>query len=284
MRKYLDIHLKDRKIESCELTGREHAEAGRYFIAKTLLDMGVAKVDPLGPENPLIFSAGPFSGTNFSNANRTSVGCKSPLTGGIKEANSGGTSLWRSANRKSRALHCTASPTIGSLSTCLKRVKSASTTRRLTWDEATSKRPPCCMRHTAKRPVSPSAPRWVSIRVCSQVSRSATRKIARFESLLAAVSALSWATRKSKPSSSIKAKCRRYTTAKGNDHHQGVWRQIKRAGAGQEFPKSTAALVANLTNNLGALPVRNFSSGRMTEPGELLEVAGSTSPRTKPRR
>jgi len=38
----------------------------------------------------LIFSAGPFAGSNWSNANRTSVGCKSPLTGGIKEANSGG--------------------------------------------------------------------------------------------------------------------------------------------------------------------------------------------------
>ena len=42
------------------------------------------------PANPLIFSAGPFAGTSFSNANRTSVGCKSPLTGGIKEANGGG--------------------------------------------------------------------------------------------------------------------------------------------------------------------------------------------------
>ena len=51
----------------------------------------MAKVDPLSPDNPLIFSAGPFAGTNFSNANRLSVGCKSPLTGGIKEANSGGT-------------------------------------------------------------------------------------------------------------------------------------------------------------------------------------------------
>jgi aldehyde:ferredoxin oxidoreductase len=39
----------------------------------------------------MIFSAGPFAGTNFSNANRLSVGCKSPLTGGIKEANAGGT-------------------------------------------------------------------------------------------------------------------------------------------------------------------------------------------------
>ena len=36
-------------------------------------------------------TAGPFAGTSFSNANRTSVGCKSPLTGGIKEANGGGT-------------------------------------------------------------------------------------------------------------------------------------------------------------------------------------------------
>ena len=83
MRKYLDIHLADRRIDAREVTGRQHAEAGRYFIAKTLLDMGVAKVDPLGPDNPLIFSAGPFSGTNFSNANRTSVGCKSPMTGGM---------------------------------------------------------------------------------------------------------------------------------------------------------------------------------------------------------
>ena len=48
-------------------------------------------MEPLSADNPLIFSAGPFAGTNFSNANRTSVGCKSPLTGGIKEANAGGT-------------------------------------------------------------------------------------------------------------------------------------------------------------------------------------------------
>jgi aldehyde:ferredoxin oxidoreductase len=65
--------------------------AGRYLIAKTLLDRGLATVDPMSPDNPLIFSAGPFAGSNFSNANRLSVGCKSPLTGGIKESNSGGT-------------------------------------------------------------------------------------------------------------------------------------------------------------------------------------------------
>src|SRR5262249_20789344 len=90
MRKYYDIHLNDRTIATRELTGEAIVKAGRYFIARTLLDLGAATVDPLSPQNPLIFSAGPFAGSSFSNANRTSVGCKSPLTGGIKEANGGG--------------------------------------------------------------------------------------------------------------------------------------------------------------------------------------------------
>jgi aldehyde:ferredoxin oxidoreductase len=91
MRKYLHINLGERSVRTEQLHGEAIIRAGRNYIAKTLLGSGVAKVDPLSPDNPLIFSAGPFAGTNFSNANRLSVGCKSPLTGGIKEANSGGT-------------------------------------------------------------------------------------------------------------------------------------------------------------------------------------------------
>src|SRR3989449_4098753 len=90
MRIYYDIDLMGRWITRRELPGEEIVRAGRYLIAKTLLELGGATVDPLSPANPLIFSAGPFAGTSFSNANRTSVGCKSPLTGGIKEANGGG--------------------------------------------------------------------------------------------------------------------------------------------------------------------------------------------------
>jgi aldehyde:ferredoxin oxidoreductase len=90
MRTYYDINLDDKTIGKREFQGEEIVRAGRYFIAKTLLEAGAARVDPLSPQNPLIFSAGPFAGTSFSNANRTSVGCKSPLTGGIKEANGGG--------------------------------------------------------------------------------------------------------------------------------------------------------------------------------------------------
>jgi len=91
MRTHLEIDLNSQSIERHDKDGEDVVRAGRYLIAKTLLDRGLAEVDPLSPENPLIFSAGPFAGSNFSNANRLSVGCKSPLTGGIKEANSGGT-------------------------------------------------------------------------------------------------------------------------------------------------------------------------------------------------
>jgi aldehyde:ferredoxin oxidoreductase len=90
MRKYHDIRLDDQTIRTRELQGGDIVKAGRHLIARTLLELGAATVDPLSPQNPLIFSAGPFAGSSFSNANRTSVGCKSPLTGGIKEANGGG--------------------------------------------------------------------------------------------------------------------------------------------------------------------------------------------------
>ena len=91
MRTYYEIDLTGRTVTKRDLQGEEIVRAGRYLIARTLLERGAATVDPLSPANPLIFSAGPFAGTSFSNANRTSVGCKSPLTGGVKEANGGGT-------------------------------------------------------------------------------------------------------------------------------------------------------------------------------------------------
>ena len=91
MRKYLHLNLNDQSVDTQQLEGEAIVRGGRYLITKTLLARGTATVEPLSADNPLIFSAGPFAGTNFSNANRTSVGCKSPLTGGIKESNAGGT-------------------------------------------------------------------------------------------------------------------------------------------------------------------------------------------------
>lgn len=45
---------------------------------------------PLGAENKLVIAPGLLSGTTSVMSGRLSVGCKSPLTGGIKEANAGG--------------------------------------------------------------------------------------------------------------------------------------------------------------------------------------------------
>jgi len=45
---------------------------------------------PLGAENKLVIAPGMLSGTIGSMTGRLSVGCKSPLTGGIKESNAGG--------------------------------------------------------------------------------------------------------------------------------------------------------------------------------------------------
>jgi len=45
---------------------------------------------PLGAANKLVIAPGLLSGTAAAMSGRLSVGCKSPLTGGIKEANAGG--------------------------------------------------------------------------------------------------------------------------------------------------------------------------------------------------
>ena len=45
---------------------------------------------PLGARNKLVIAPGMLSGSVAAMSGRISVGCKSPLTGGIKEANSGG--------------------------------------------------------------------------------------------------------------------------------------------------------------------------------------------------
>ena len=64
---------------------------GRALIARVLLEEVPGKCDPLGPENKLIFAPGLLAGSGVSAGGRLSIGAKSPLTGGVKEANSGGT-------------------------------------------------------------------------------------------------------------------------------------------------------------------------------------------------
>lgn len=63
---------------------------GRGLIARILLDEVDATTDPLGAGNKLIFAPGLLVGHMLSSTDRISIGGKSPLTGGVKEANAGG--------------------------------------------------------------------------------------------------------------------------------------------------------------------------------------------------
>lgn len=58
----------------------------------------------LGPNNKLVFAPGLLSGTSASNSGRLSAGAKSPLTGGIKESNVGGTAAQMFAKLQIKAL------------------------------------------------------------------------------------------------------------------------------------------------------------------------------------
>ena len=69
---------------------------------------------PLGPNNKLIFAPGLLSGTAASNSGRISAGAKSPLTGTIKESNSGGTSAQSLAKIGCKALIIEGQPKDGS--------------------------------------------------------------------------------------------------------------------------------------------------------------------------
>ncbi|MCX8032552.1 MAG: aldehyde ferredoxin oxidoreductase [Thermoleophilia bacterium] len=63
---------------------------GRAFIDWYLTERVSPGVHPLSEENPFIVATGLLAGTSAPSSGRISVGGKSPLTGGVKEANAGG--------------------------------------------------------------------------------------------------------------------------------------------------------------------------------------------------
>ena len=90
--KILDIDLNTQTYKTYPLD----TEMARMFIggrglgARLLWDLVGPEVDPLSPENVLIFTNGPLTGTGYQTSSRFSVTTKSPLTGTVLDANSGG--------------------------------------------------------------------------------------------------------------------------------------------------------------------------------------------------
>jgi aldehyde:ferredoxin oxidoreductase len=88
----LKVDLSYRSID-CEPLADElmfNFIGGRGINSRLLYENTGPQTDPLGPENILILGTGPASGTPMPTSNRFSVTAKSPLTGILGDANSGG--------------------------------------------------------------------------------------------------------------------------------------------------------------------------------------------------
>lgn len=90
--KLIRVNLSNKQItiEKLNMDDAKLYLGGRGLGSKILCDEIDPKIDPLSPENKLIFMTGPMTGTFAASAGRFNVVAKAPLTGTIGASNSGG--------------------------------------------------------------------------------------------------------------------------------------------------------------------------------------------------
>lgn len=93
-KKIARINLSTGKIrtEELDIELAKKFIGGRGLGTKMLYDEGIAAVEPLSPDNKLIYITGAVTGTRSPSSGRYMVVTKSPLTGMIASSNSGG--IW----------------------------------------------------------------------------------------------------------------------------------------------------------------------------------------------
>ncbi|MBU1171496.1 MAG: aldehyde ferredoxin oxidoreductase [Proteobacteria bacterium] len=90
MSRILRIDTKEKTYSFESPAAEFQALGGRALTSKMILNEVPATCHPLSQFNKLVFAPGLLSGSPAANSGRLSVGSKSPLTGGIKESNTGG--------------------------------------------------------------------------------------------------------------------------------------------------------------------------------------------------
>lgn len=86
----IDMGAKEGPSFVKEPLGEYSGKGGRAMTSAIISKEVPPLCHPLGPNNKLVIAPGLLSGTTAAMSGRISVGCKSPLTGGIKETNAGG--------------------------------------------------------------------------------------------------------------------------------------------------------------------------------------------------
>ncbi|MFW6106174.1 MAG: aldehyde ferredoxin oxidoreductase family protein [Desulfovermiculus sp.] len=89
---FLEVDLSTGQVGKRVISEEEQRAylGGSGIGAKILYDTTGPQTDALGPENTLIFSIGPLTGTGFPCSGRHSIVAKSPLTGLFAESDAGG--------------------------------------------------------------------------------------------------------------------------------------------------------------------------------------------------
>jgi aldehyde:ferredoxin oxidoreductase len=85
----VDLNRNKAVAESYDASLALNFIGGRGFTAKILWDKLEPGIDPLSPENKLVFAAGPLTGFGLPNSGKLVVAAKSPLTGGYGDGNIG---------------------------------------------------------------------------------------------------------------------------------------------------------------------------------------------------
>jgi aldehyde:ferredoxin oxidoreductase len=90
--KFLKINLTDKKIEDLTISDDDLKKyvGGSTLAAKLIYDYVQLGMDPLAPENPLVFATGPFIGSNVPMVSRAAICGIAPGSGLWGEATTGG--------------------------------------------------------------------------------------------------------------------------------------------------------------------------------------------------
>ena len=90
--RFLKVDLDSQKMEDIPLLDDDLKKfiGGNTLAARLIYDHVKEGMDPLAPESPIVFTTGPFTGTQFPMVSRFGVSGISPLTGFWGEATSGG--------------------------------------------------------------------------------------------------------------------------------------------------------------------------------------------------
>ncbi len=90
MRKLLRVDMGELLVKEEVLPSEKEPTGGRHLTSCILASEVRPTCHPLSAHNKLVLAPGWLGGTGAPSSGRLSVGAKSPLTGGIKESNSGG--------------------------------------------------------------------------------------------------------------------------------------------------------------------------------------------------